>query len=217
MRGGGWVGDVCTLFVWVSFGGFSLWEPTCVCTVCIWHCEHTRFCVEVLCTIYIHVHSFTQSPLSQLLALTLWDPADWATTSSPPEGRWKINWLAWAEVCLAVLFSPPDSQWSVTTLILFLHRNLTVWVCIFSSAHFHLGCFLLMNQSGLTLLYCSSCRCFSSGNLLQGVQQPSLSKRTHSNRSSKNRNSNNGSSSIGVGCFLLMSQNGLTFLYFQQL
>ena len=32
-----------------------------VCTVCIWRCEHTRFCVEVVCAPYIHFHSFIQT------------------------------------------------------------------------------------------------------------------------------------------------------------
>ena len=37
-------------------------ESLHVCTVCIWHCEHARFCVEVfLCAIYINFHSFIQS------------------------------------------------------------------------------------------------------------------------------------------------------------
>ena len=41
-RGGGWVGAVCILLIWMSFGSFSLRELT-VCTVCVWHCEHARF------------------------------------------------------------------------------------------------------------------------------------------------------------------------------
>ena len=32
-----------------------------VCTVCIWHCEHTRFCVEVFFMCYINFHSFIHS------------------------------------------------------------------------------------------------------------------------------------------------------------
>ena len=70
---GGWVGAVCTFwYECMSFGSFSLQELTCmhcvlackslhVCTVCIWRCEHARFCVEVfLCAIYTFsfIHSF---------------------------------------------------------------------------------------------------------------------------------------------------------------
>ena len=49
---GRWVGAVCTLIVWMSFGSFSLWELTCV------HCEYlalwTRkvLCGSFECAIY---------------------------------------------------------------------------------------------------------------------------------------------------------------------
>ena len=33
-------------------------ESLHVCTVCIWRCEHARFCVEVLYTLYKNCHSF---------------------------------------------------------------------------------------------------------------------------------------------------------------
>ena len=60
--GKGWVGRSCLyLLVWVSFGSFSLRELTCVCTVCIWRCEHARFCVEVFYALYINFHSFIHS------------------------------------------------------------------------------------------------------------------------------------------------------------
>ena len=43
-----WVEAVCRLMVWMSCGTFSLWELTCMHCVCIWCCEHARFCMEVL-------------------------------------------------------------------------------------------------------------------------------------------------------------------------
>ena len=33
-------------------------ESLHVCTVCIWRCEHARFCVEVFYALYINFHSF---------------------------------------------------------------------------------------------------------------------------------------------------------------
>ena len=33
-------------------------ESLHVCTVCIWRCEHARFCVEVFHALYINFHSF---------------------------------------------------------------------------------------------------------------------------------------------------------------
>ena len=33
-------------------------ESLHVCTVCIWRCEHARFCVEVFYVLYINFHSF---------------------------------------------------------------------------------------------------------------------------------------------------------------
>ena len=36
-------------------------ESLHVCTVCIWRCEHARFCVEVFYALYINVHSFIQT------------------------------------------------------------------------------------------------------------------------------------------------------------
>ena len=54
--GKGWVGmSACPLVVLAC-------ESLHVCTVCIWRCEHARFCVEViLCVIYkfSFIHSFT--------------------------------------------------------------------------------------------------------------------------------------------------------------
>ena len=47
----------CLYFlVWVSFRSFS--------TVCIWRCEHARFCVEVLYALYINFHLFIHSKQS---------------------------------------------------------------------------------------------------------------------------------------------------------
>ena len=36
-------------------------ESLHVCTVCIWRCEHARFCVDVFYTLYINFHSFIHS------------------------------------------------------------------------------------------------------------------------------------------------------------
>ena len=33
-------------------------ESLHVCTVCIWRCEHARFCVEGFYALYINFHSF---------------------------------------------------------------------------------------------------------------------------------------------------------------
>ena len=66
MGRGGWVGAVCTFWYECPLVGLAC-ESLHVCTVCIWRCEHARFCVEVfLCAIYkfSFIHSFTQ-PLTQ--------------------------------------------------------------------------------------------------------------------------------------------------------
>ena len=53
--GMGWVGmSACPLVVLAC-------ESLHVCTVCIWHCEHARFCVEVFYALYINFHSFIHS------------------------------------------------------------------------------------------------------------------------------------------------------------
>ena len=58
--GKGWVGmSACPLVVLAC-------DSLHVCTVCIWRCEHARFCVEVfLCAIYkfSFIHSFIQTIL----------------------------------------------------------------------------------------------------------------------------------------------------------
>ena len=36
-------------------------ESLHVCTVCIWRCEHARFCVEVFYALYINFHSSIHS------------------------------------------------------------------------------------------------------------------------------------------------------------
>ena len=52
--GKGWVGmSACPLVVLAC-------ESLHVCTVCIWRCEHARFCVEVFYALYINFHSFIQ-------------------------------------------------------------------------------------------------------------------------------------------------------------
>ena len=56
--GKGWVGmSACPLVVLAC-------ESLHVCTVCIWRCEHARFCVEVFYALYINFHSFIHSHLS---------------------------------------------------------------------------------------------------------------------------------------------------------
>ena len=56
------MGRSCLYFlVWVSFGSFLACESLHVCTVCIWRCEHARFCVEVFYALYINFHSFIHS------------------------------------------------------------------------------------------------------------------------------------------------------------
>ena len=52
-----WVGAVCTFWYECPVVVLAC-ESLHVCTACIWHCEHARFCVEVfLCAIY-NFHSF---------------------------------------------------------------------------------------------------------------------------------------------------------------
>ena len=53
--GKGWVGiNACPLVVLAC-------ESLHVCTVCIWRCEHARFCVEFFYALYINFHSFIHS------------------------------------------------------------------------------------------------------------------------------------------------------------
>ena len=53
--GKGWVGmSACPSVVLAC-------ESLHVCTVCIWRCEHARFCVEVFYALYINFHSFIHS------------------------------------------------------------------------------------------------------------------------------------------------------------
>ena len=53
--GKGWVGmSACPLVILAC-------ESLHVCTVCIWRCEHARFCVEVFYALYINFHSFIHS------------------------------------------------------------------------------------------------------------------------------------------------------------
>ena len=59
--GKGWVGmSACPLVVLAC-------ESLHVCTVCIWHCEHARFCVEVFYALYINFHSFIPMPYGSKL------------------------------------------------------------------------------------------------------------------------------------------------------
>ena len=40
-------------------------ESLHVCTVCVWRCEHARFCVEGFYALYINFHSFIHSYLNR--------------------------------------------------------------------------------------------------------------------------------------------------------
>ena len=63
--GKGWVGmSACPLVVLAC-------ESLHVCTVCIWRCEHARFCVEGFYALYINFHSFIHSPLPGRVSLTI--------------------------------------------------------------------------------------------------------------------------------------------------
>ena len=57
---GGWVGAVCTLLVWMSFGSFSLRELTCMYCVSL-ALLTARFCLEVFYVSCIHFHLFIHS------------------------------------------------------------------------------------------------------------------------------------------------------------
>ena len=72
--GKGWVGmSACPLVVLPC-------ESLHVCTVCIWRCEHARFCVEVFYALYINFHSFIHSFISVnysgAVNRTSWNAAD---------------------------------------------------------------------------------------------------------------------------------------------
>ena len=63
-RRGGWIGAVCTF--WYECPSVVLVsESLHVRTVCIWRCEHARFCVEVFYALYINFHSFILSLINQ--------------------------------------------------------------------------------------------------------------------------------------------------------
>ena len=60
----GWVGmSACPLVVLAC-------ESLHVCTVCIWRCEHARFCVEVFYALYINFYSFIHSSVPLSLSRT---------------------------------------------------------------------------------------------------------------------------------------------------
>jgi len=65
---GGWVGTVCALLMWMSFGSFSLWEPN-MQPLCIWRkvlCG-SFLCAIKLCTFW-GIPSFIQSSISVFAA-----------------------------------------------------------------------------------------------------------------------------------------------------
>ena len=62
--GKGWVGmSACPLVVLAC-------KSLHVCTVCIWRCEHARFCVEVFYALYINFHSFIHSTAKDFIGIT---------------------------------------------------------------------------------------------------------------------------------------------------
>ena len=62
--GKGWVGmSACPLVVLAC-------ESLHVYTVCIWRCEHARFCVEGFYALYINFHSFIQDSANIIKMLT---------------------------------------------------------------------------------------------------------------------------------------------------
>ena len=66
--GKGWVGmSACPLVVLAC-------ESLHVCTVCIWRCEHARFCVEVFYALYIIFHSFIHSFIKVIQTFKIRDP-----------------------------------------------------------------------------------------------------------------------------------------------
>ena len=61
--GKGWVGmSACPLVVLAC-------ESLHVCTVCIWRCEHARFCVEGFYALYMNFHSFIHSLIKLRIGL----------------------------------------------------------------------------------------------------------------------------------------------------
>ena len=66
--GKGRVGSGCLYFYWYECAlVVSACESLHVCTVSIWHCEHARFCVEVLNALYINIHSFIHSEVKSAI------------------------------------------------------------------------------------------------------------------------------------------------------
>ena len=63
MGRGGWVGAVCTFWYECPLVVLAC-KSLHVCTVCIWRCEHARFCVEVFHALYINFHSFIHSRIT---------------------------------------------------------------------------------------------------------------------------------------------------------
>ena len=47
-------------FVW-KFFYYVLYVNFHVCTVCIWRCEHARFCVDVFYALYVNSHPFIRT------------------------------------------------------------------------------------------------------------------------------------------------------------
>ena len=65
---GGWVGAVCTFWYGCPLA-VSACKSLHVCTVCIWCCEHARFCVEVFMR-YIYTFSFIHRFLKEMKTIT---------------------------------------------------------------------------------------------------------------------------------------------------
>ena len=138
LRGGGWVGAVCTLFVWVSFGSFSLH----VYSLCVSDTVNTqgfvwKFYVPYT---YMFIHS-----LSHLFLNSCHWPSRIQLTEQPPAVHLKvaeklIGWhgqkFAWQSCFLHQIVNGLWQPWFCSC-----HRNLTVCVH-FQRCSFSVGVFL---------------------------------------------------------------------------
>ena len=54
-----------------------------VCTVCIWRCEHARFCAEVFYALYINFHLFIHSLVKVFNGFLQW--------ANAPKQQWDMK------------------------------------------------------------------------------------------------------------------------------
>ena len=66
----GWVGAICTFWYECLLVVLAC-ESLHICTVCIWRCEHARFCADFFnfYVLYIHFHSFIHTYSSLILSV----------------------------------------------------------------------------------------------------------------------------------------------------